>query len=269
MTRRRTTRAVAAVLASAALSASLGGCGRSGLDVDGGPGPALGAERFVEPPVAIRTSERSGRWRLSSSTAAVEVAALTADDAGNVRGAFWVADAPVVVDSTSCATWTAQTGGAVQQGAVFRIRTTDGRVRGLSITKNVLFGASWQFNFHTWDTGRAERFESFGAVTLPALRKGFRATELPWRFCARLRGRELEFKVWNGTGAEPAWGDPRWGGSATVPDGWDAPGRTGWYAGHLSPGDVARYDGLATWTGRGETTVDRAANVGRPVVVRG
>ena len=47
--------------------------------------------------------------------------------------------------------------------------------------------------------------------------------------------------------SEPAWGDPTWGGKAIIQPGWSSAGTTGWYAGHLGPGQSARFDNLRTW----------------------
>lgn len=238
-----------------------------------GQGVAPTAEARAEPATPPPILVQAERWPdpgFRSSSGAIEAGALTTDPGGNVRAAFWPTGVPDAADSTSCATWTRQDGDLVQQGAAFRIRSEDGHVRGLTVTKNVLYGASWYFNFHTWDTARPQRFQEFGQVELPAMQHRNRAAALPWRFCARLRGRTLEFKVWPGAGVEPAWRDPRWGGSATVPPGWDEPGRTGWYAGHLERGDLARFDQLATWIGTTDPADGRrGTRDSRPVVVRG
>ena len=53
--------------------------------------------------------------------------------------------------------------------------------------------------------------------------------------------------MWPSTEDEPAWGDPLHGGRAPIPAGWNSTGRTGWYMGHLHPGEQSPYDDLATW----------------------
>lgn len=68
----------------------------------------------------------------------------------------------------------------------------------------------------------------------------------PWRMCARAVGSTLSFIVWPTTHAEPAWDDARYGGSVTLPTGWSAAGKPGWYAGHLLPGESMVYDDLTT-----------------------
>lgn len=218
--------------------------------------------------VVVLTPDGGDRYRYGSSSDAIEVAALDGNQGSNLRSIFWPGTSPVVADGQSCATWTSQTGLLVQQGAALRIRRTSGRVRALTVTKNVLFGVTSNVNLHTWDSARAEPFAKFAGATVPGLREDGRTLPLPWRFCARVVGRTLSFKVWPTSRSEPAWGDPRWGGSATVPAGWEAPGTTGWYVGHLGAGERARYDQLRTWRFGGDATAGRPAPPGRDVPVR-
>ncbi|QXC60771.1 hypothetical protein KSP35_21000 [Aquihabitans sp. G128] len=239
------------------------------------PRPALGAVT-ASPPLrqAVLTYD-------SRSTATMREGTLTADggdryayrsvpgsfDASgpgsnrgeNLRVAFWPAGVPVVADSESCAIWTSQLGRNTQQGAAFRIRLGgDGRLRALTVTKNILYGVNWGFNFHTWDTNQRHSYTKFGAVLADGMKgPDDRALPLPWHFCARTVGSTMEIKVWTTHMREPAWGDPRFGGKVAIPAGWEASGTTGWYVGHVPAGGWAEFDDLRTWRYQLTEPVDR------------
>jgi hypothetical protein len=214
--------------------ALLAGC------TDTGRSDATPAERADR---AIVLAPGDGGAGLATTSDEIEVAALTTDGPQNGRDVFWPRSMPAVADGVTCATWTDQLGDTAQQGAALRIRSANGRVRALTVTKNVVWGATWGFNFHTWDTDRERPWVKFDGLEVHALR-GSTTAPFPWHFCARVRGRAIEFKVWPDEVAEPAWGDPRWSGASIVPAGWSAPGQAGWYVGHLGPGDRARFDDL-------------------------
>ncbi len=196
---------------------------------------------------AVLTHQGTDQYQLAAFGDRLDIRAPSSNTGSNLRAVFWPAGAPVLADSAACATWTSQSADLGQEGVAFRVRRQPGRLRAVTVTKNTAYGARWIFNFHTWDTDRATAFAPFGAVEIPALVTGSGLAPLPWRFCAQVRGNRVQFKVWPQNRSEPAWGDPAWGGSRTIPAGWDQPGTTGWYAGHLGPGGTARYDELRTW----------------------
>jgi hypothetical protein len=130
-----------------------------------------------------------------------------------------------------------------------RITQSGSRIRAISVTKNVFYGATWIFNFHLWDTALSPAFTLIGATNLQStlVHNGV-VTPLPWSFCARVIGSKLEFKVWPvAEPLEPAWGDPTHGGSVTLPAGWSAPGKAGWYIGHIQPNTTAVFTNLSTY----------------------
>ena len=54
--------------------------------------------------------------------------------------------------------------------------------------------------------------------------------------------------MWTASDAfEPAWGDPTHGGSVQLPAGWSAPGKAGWFIGHIQPNNTAVFTNLATY----------------------
>jgi hypothetical protein len=197
---------------------------------------------------AVLTEDGPGRYRFVSAPANT-VAASVDSAGGNLRQVFWPADNPVVPDSESCAIWGAETGPLVQQGAALRIVEEGSRIRAVTVTKNVFYGATWIFNFHVWDTAQSPAFTPVGATNLAAtLVHAGVVTPLPWRFCARVIGAKLEFKVWPAAEPlEPAWGDPAHGGSVILPAGWARPGKAGWFVGHIQPNNLAVFTDLATY----------------------
>jgi hypothetical protein len=196
---------------------------------------------------AVMTADGPDQYRFASAPANTAVASL--DNAGgNLRQAFWPADNPVVADDESCAIWAEQTGPLVQQGAALRITQDGSRVRAITVTKNIFYGATWIFNFHLWDTAASPAFTIIGATNLEAtLVHAGVVTPLPWHFCARVIGAKVQFKVWTSADLEPAWGDPAHGGSAMLPGGWAYAGKAGWFIGHLQPHDTAAFTDLSTY----------------------
>jgi hypothetical protein len=197
---------------------------------------------------AVLTPDGPDRYRFV--TAPANTAAASIDrSGGNLRQLFWPADNPTVPDSESCAVWGAETGANVQQGAALRIVQNGSRVRAITVTKNIFFGATWIFNFHVWDTHADPVFTPIGATNLyGTLVKAGVVTPLPWNFCACVIGSKVEFKVWPvAEPLEPAWGDRTHGGSVNLPAGWSAPGKAGWYVGHIQPGNTAVFTNLTTW----------------------
>jgi hypothetical protein len=197
---------------------------------------------------AVLTEDGPGRYRFVSAPANT-VAASVDSAGGNLRQVFWPADNPVVPDSESCAIWGAETGPLVQQGAALRIVQQGSRIRAVTVTKNVFYGATWIFNFHVWDTAQSPAFTLLGATNLHAtlVRAGV-VTPLPWHFCARVIGSKLEFKVWPVVEPlEPAWGDLSHGGSVILPAGWSQPGKAGWFVGHIQSNNLAVFTDLATY----------------------
>jgi hypothetical protein len=206
-----------------------------------------GPTDLASPNRAVLTADGAGHYTFASAPSNMAVAAVDSSG-GNLRQAFWPSDNPNVYDSQSCAVWGEQTGANVQQGAVLRVAQSGGRVRAISVTKNIWLGAHWIFNFHVWDTGRSPAYTYIGATDLSDLlvHNGI-VTPLPWHFCARVIDGTVEFKVWTANELEPAYGDRWHSGRATLPAGWWYPGKAGWFVGHLQPNDTAVFTDLRTY----------------------
>ncbi len=212
----------------------------------GGAGPPAPSIEHA----AVLTPDGTDGYAFDAVRDTVTVSTNSENRTANLRTVFWAADATVQRDSTTCATWTAESSDGLQQGAALRISDRPGRgVQAITVTKNVFPYGSWVFNVHIWDstTGRMDKLASINlGPVLSVAGDPPRPRPLPWRVCARAVGRTVSFKAWATADPEPEWGDPRYGGSVRLPD--DAPtdGYSGWYAGHLGPGMTAVYSDLRT-----------------------
>jgi hypothetical protein len=157
----------------------------------------------------------------------------------NTRVATWRRDDPALGDQQACVSWSdAPDTYGHQPGVALRVHDVEGGVVGLTVTRNVYFGAFWGFNVHTWDTRQPVPFTKVGGFGFEtALTRGsFVPAPPPWHLCARVVGSVLSLKVWAGDEPEPEWDDPAHGGSVTLPAGWEDPGLPGVYFGHIPSG---------------------------------
>jgi hypothetical protein len=200
----------------------------------------------------VLTPEGTDDYRLRPTADGVLARAPRTNRGENFRMVFWRRGSRPRLDAESCATWQSDRGDFAQQGAALRIvETPDGAVRAVTVSRDVYpdhppADDQWWFNFHVWDSRDDPAYHLLAQVEIPRLRRGDHAAPLPWHFCARTRGRTLAFKVWRAGEQEPDYGEPGYGGSAQIPDGWVVPGHTGWYVAHLWAGDWARFTDLAT-----------------------
>ena len=199
----------------------------------------------------------------------LSVEAAASNHGTNLRTVIVPTNGPIAQDGQSCATWTSQSTQQLQQGAALQVRADDtGRIRTLTVTKNIIFYAVWGFHFHTWDTDRSQPFDQFGEFDLSrTFRRLDLGAPLPWSMCARVLDHDLEFKAWPAGEPEPAWGDPRYGGRAPIPDGWDVAGRgrlvrrprpAGWVGHARRPG--GRHVRLAATDGTPDGTSGRRSD---------
>jgi hypothetical protein len=238
VTRPRGRRVARGAVAAACLLV-LAACGPGWSPID----PAYGG--------AFVTTEGTDVYGMTVSNGLVTVYAPTSNTGSNTRALFWQAATADSADQETCATWRDNTGDSRQQGAALRVRSTPDRTTAITVTNNILYGARWGFNIHVMDTAAATPIYKIGGVILEEVFRPGGSTSndvepLPWRMCARVVGSVVSFIVWPLSHPEPAWDDPRYGTSVTLPAGWDAPGRPGWYIGHLSPGESVGYDLLTT-----------------------
>lgn len=213
--------------------------------------PSLGGAGPVPAPslqAAVLTADGTDGYALRAQGGEVTVSAPAENLGTNLRVVFWSSDIPSSADATTCATWARASSDAVQQGAALRISTEPGgRVRAITVTKNVALGAPWVFNVHVWDSALGELLPvgqaDLGAVFAAPGETRF-PRPLPWRICARTEGTAVRFKVWRLVESEPAWGDASHGAVVTLPD--DAPrsGVFGAFVGHLHPGMTTAFTDL-------------------------
>jgi len=165
----------------------------------------------------------------------------------NLREVFWDTKAPDVADGGACATWQSASTASLQQGIALRASSGFGRTRAILVTKNVFLGGMWVFNIDVWDTASSGLTVVKNFDLHDVFNPAGQLAPLPWRMCARAHGDVVDFKVWPTDRPEPRWGDPSYGGSSSLPPGWQAPGKTGWYIGHLPAGAFATYHDMTTF----------------------
>jgi hypothetical protein len=160
-----------------------------------------------------------------------------------------VAAGPRQRDQTVCATWVRQPTWRGQPGLAVRVVDRGGRVRAVTLTKNIVFGVQSVLNVVTWDTARdGDPWRGVAQFDLAdeLLDQG-RLRPLPWRACLRVHGRTVRFKVWlPRERSEPSWSDPTAARSAVLPKAFVLRGRAGWYVGHLPSGGRMVYRGLTS-----------------------
>ena len=165
----------------------------------------------------------------------------------NNREFFWSPSSPIGTDLTVCATFFSGQG-LDQQGVVLRLHTLpNGRVSGITVTRNVWMGAFDVFNYHVWNTEAdpSSPFTQFGSTIVSPLPVS--PATYPLNLCARTvaSSNQVQFVVWTNGQAMPAWGSALQGGEAAIPAGAPSAGRGGWFAGHLRPGTSMRYANLS------------------------
>jgi hypothetical protein len=101
-----------------------------------------------------------------------------------------------------------------------------------------------------WDTSKSPSGLTNLKVGMAVrmLKRGSGVVPLPWDFCARVKNRYVQFRVWLDGQKKPPYGKKGVTGQAFLPKGWSTPGKTGWYVGHLFPGDSASFRDLTTST---------------------
>jgi hypothetical protein len=203
---------------------------------------------------SVLTSDGADTYVVGQSGGTVEVTAPTTNTHGNLRSLLTPTDPLRLEDSESCAAWSTLAGQNAQLGAAFRVRTgPGGRVRAVTITQNILFGARWLYNVHLWDSTAPEPMRKVATFNLAA--NGSTPPNVPMRLCARLVGDTISMKAWPEGTAEPTWGAANVGGSATLPVAARGVGTTGWFVGHLQAGDRVTMNALTIRS----TTVARPA----------
>ncbi len=187
-------------------------------------------------------------YGLTVSGGVVTAAAPSSNTGTGMRVVFWRKADAATTDQGSCATWTAADHNQ-QPGIALRAHEIDKGVRVITVTKNVWFDAYSIFNVHVMDSNNeAEPYVQIAGQDLAGLRNSPDVTDVkpyPWRSCARVVGSTVSLKVWPTGEPEPAWNDPSYGYSVTLPAGWGDAGRPGSYIGHLPPGGSLEYSDLA------------------------
>jgi hypothetical protein len=137
--------------------------------------------------------------------------------------------------------------GIDQQGIVLRlVNLPDGKIRAITVTRNIWLGVFDVFNFHVWNTEADPNspFTLFGSIQISEL--PVRPAIYPLNMCARTVAVTdvVQFVIWTKGQKEPRWGGST-GGEARIPDDAPAVGRGGWFAGHLIPGSSMTFHRLS------------------------
>lgn len=190
-------------------------------------------------------------FALNSSRHTVTVSAPTSNKSWNTRQVFWRADARTSVDESSCAVWGNESSPHNQPAVALRIAASGNGVRAITVAKNIWFDATWNINIYLWDTSvvgsssplhqelvSGRGFPIAGLLSSKKLGDIVGGIEpFPWEMCAKVIGDQLTFRVWPLSVPDPGWGNPRFGGTVTLPADWVYAGQVGGYIAHLKPGD--------------------------------
>lgn len=212
-------------------------------------------DRTHKPDLAQHYVSRDGadRYTLKLGPGAVRISAPSTNTStpqgSTTRTVIWPPSTTAVTDQQSCASWTDSRGASTQQGIALRVRIDGNRFRSIVVAKNIVYGANWQLNVYTWDSGRNPYFQTHGAVSLRTpFASGNTPRALPWKVCARVEGTVVRVKGWRSDESEPGWTNPSHTGSVTLPQSWVYAGKAGWYAGHIQPGGTIGMGALRTTT---------------------
>jgi hypothetical protein len=230
-----------AVLLVSAVVLTLSGCG-----LEANPGGARSTQTGSLACTSRVTPDCSGYLYANPRPGTVVVTAPKSSAINN-REFFWSPSSPIGTDLTVCATFVSGQG-LDQQGVVLRLHgLTNGRVSGITVTRNVWAWAFDVFNYHVWNTESdpSSPFTQFGSTIVSFL--PVRPATYPLNLCARTvtSTNQVQFVVWTKGQAMPTWGSALQGGEAVIPAGAPSSGRGGWFAGHLRPGTSMRYDNLS------------------------
>lgn len=207
----------------------------------------------LDPDLDARVISRDGedRYRIQTADGVTTATAAEANSGGNGRYVFWRKADPETANQETCATWVDNTTQTQQQGAALRVQALgEDDVKAITITKNVAYGYVWMFNLLVMDSSLERPYTIIGQFDLDDvfLRDGQpgNVAPYPWRICARAVDEVVSFKVWPLTDPEPAWNDPAYGGSVTLPAGWNYAARPGWFVGHLRHGEKVGFTDMTT-----------------------
>ena len=198
----------------------------------------------------VLTPDGQDVYTITKSGGTVTMKAPATNTGSNLRKAFWPNGSPTLANSRVCATWTSQSAESSQEGLAMRIVTTPTSTRAVTVTKNVIYGIYWVFNVHVWDSSSAQPFTQIAQFDMvDVMTQNGAMRPFPWRTCTQLVGQTLTFKIWfPSQQAEPAWNDPVYTRTATVPADYSAPGKSGWYVGHIPPAGTVKYNNIGIWT---------------------
>ena len=175
----------------------------------------------------------------ASSSGTVSVSASSTTN-GNERELFYSTADSTYADSSACETVSGTT--PAQPGIAFRITDENNVTTAVTVTENVFGSSAYNdFNVHTWNTSQSPVYNLVGQVRINAMPSSPQPE--PLNVCAEITGDVVQFVAWT-SGPQPAWGDPTWGASVTLPSNAPTSGYTGFYAGHIPAGTSTIFSNL-------------------------
>ncbi|CAN5870607.1 hypothetical protein BH23ACT2_BH23ACT2_12000 [soil metagenome] len=221
----------------------------AGIDPSAASATSITSDRADDPYRSeILTPDGGDVYRIDESADRVTVTAPTTNRSGNLRLVAVRDGLEPSVDQESCITWSGPLHASVQPGVALRVSGAPDDTRAITVSNNVWMLNRRDINVHLAKTAEgpvSDQMTLVGKVALPSALGAdvYSQKPLPWRMCARANGTTVEVKAWSTAEQtdEPSWDDPRFAGAVPVPADWVYPGRPGWYAGHLGPGEQIHY----------------------------
>lgn len=200
--------------------------------------------------IGILTPDDSDYYTLENYQGDLYMQAPGTNTGGNLRQFIWPKGTKRYLNTQVCATWAGGSTDMLQEGLAARITSSGGVVRGVSVTKNVIYGIHTVFNVHTWDSSSEKPFTQIAQFDLSTTLKNHinKIEFMPWRTCLKTVNDKLLFKIWfPNKMTEPGWSDTNYVFKTTIPADYNVPGQTGWYVGHIPPNGYAEYVNLDSW----------------------
>lgn len=116
-------------------------------------------------------------------------------------------------------------------------------VRAITWSQNIAFAAHALINCHVWD---GSGFLPLGQVDMSAyLKPGGVYVQFPWHVKTKVEGLSTSIAIWKDGDPETAYGTSGKSGSFTLPAGFDTPGQSGLYLGHMAANDWLTFEDLS------------------------
>lgn len=232
-----------AAVGAALVAAVAAACG----PVFAGPPLATGQiTRDANDSFAVANRTGNTRWITPSNPGTASMFGFPRNVGENSRFVFFDGTQATSQDQQSCTTVASDSNAVDQEGLALRITTArDGTGRAVVFAKNVYLGVTADFNVYGMSGGAATPFVELASHDYRNLEPSGVQIHLPFAMCARVVGNVFTGVVWHPEQmSQPAWNDPRFVFSFTLPPEWVGSGYAGYYFGHLGPDDIVTYTNM-------------------------